>query len=61
VDKSYDIDDVVVSKILTFADETKLYGVVTNQQDIQRLKMPRRIYAIGLQIDLCCLMLINAR
>jgi ribonuclease P/MRP protein subunit RPP40 len=33
-----DIDDVVASKILKFADDTKLYGVVANQQDIERLK-----------------------
>jgi ribonuclease P/MRP protein subunit RPP40 len=29
---------VVASKILKFADDTKLYGVVANQQDIERLK-----------------------
>jgi hypothetical protein len=33
-----DIDEVVASKILKFADDTKLYGVVANQQDIERLK-----------------------
>jgi hypothetical protein len=27
-----------VSKILKFADDTKLYGIVANQQDIKRLK-----------------------
>jgi ribonuclease P/MRP protein subunit RPP40 len=31
-----DIEEVVVSKILNFADDTKLYGVVANQQDIER-------------------------
>jgi ribonuclease P/MRP protein subunit RPP40 len=33
-----DIDEVVASNILKFADDTKLYGVVANQQDIERLK-----------------------
>jgi hypothetical protein len=33
-----DIDEVVASKILKFADDTKLYGVVANQQDIERSK-----------------------
>jgi ribonuclease P/MRP protein subunit RPP40 len=33
-----DIDEVVASKILKFADDTKLYGVVANQQDVERLK-----------------------
>jgi ribonuclease P/MRP protein subunit RPP40 len=33
-----DIDEVVASKILKFADDPKLYGVVANQQDIERLK-----------------------
>jgi ribonuclease P/MRP protein subunit RPP40 len=55
-----DIDELVVSKILKFADDKKLYGVVANQPDKERLKN-WRIYAIGLQIGSCCLMLINAR
>jgi ribonuclease P/MRP protein subunit RPP40 len=33
-----DIDEVVASQILKFADDTNLYGVVANQQDIDRLK-----------------------
>ena len=30
-----DIDDVVSSKILKFADDTKLYRAVTNKDDIE--------------------------
>jgi ribonuclease P/MRP protein subunit RPP40 len=41
-----DIDEVVVSKILKFADDTKLYGVVANQRDIEGLRN-------GLK-NLCC-------
>ena len=33
-----DIDDVVSSKILKFADDTKLYRTVTNQDDIEILQ-----------------------
>jgi ribonuclease P/MRP protein subunit RPP40 len=33
-----DIDDVVVSKVLKFADDTKLIGIVANQQDTERLQ-----------------------
>ena len=33
-----DIDDVVSSNILKFADETKLYRAVTNQDDIEILR-----------------------
>ena len=33
-----DIDDVVSSKILKFADDTKLYRAVTNQDDIEILQ-----------------------
>ena len=33
-----DIDDVVSSKILKFADDTKLYRAVTNQDDIEILR-----------------------
>jgi hypothetical protein len=29
---------VVLSKVLKFADDTKLYGVAANQQDTERLK-----------------------
>ena len=32
------IDDVVSSKILKFADDTKLYRAVTNQDDIEILR-----------------------
>ena len=33
-----DIDDVVSSKILKFADDTKLYRAITNQDDIETLR-----------------------
>ena len=33
-----DIDDVVSSKTLKFADDTKLYRAVTNQDDIEILR-----------------------
>ena len=33
-----DIDNVVTSKILKFADDTKLYRAVTNQDDIEILR-----------------------
>jgi hypothetical protein len=33
-----DTHKVAVSKILRFADDTKLYGVVAHQQDIEGLK-----------------------
>ena len=33
-----DIDDVVWSKILKFAENTKLYRAVTNQDDIEILR-----------------------
>ena len=33
-----DIDDIVSSKILKFADDTKLYRVVTNKDDIEILR-----------------------
>ena len=33
-----DIDDVVSNKILKFANDTKLYRVVTNQDDIEVLR-----------------------
>jgi hypothetical protein len=32
-----DIDEVVMSKIQKFADNTKFYGVIANQQDTERL------------------------
>jgi hypothetical protein len=33
-----DVDDIVVSKVLELADDTKLNGTVANQRDIERLQ-----------------------
>ena len=34
-----DIDDVVSSKLLKFADDTKVFGVVSNSNDIEKLQI----------------------
>jgi ribonuclease P/MRP protein subunit RPP40 len=56
-----DIDEVVASKILKFADDTQLYGVVANQQDIEKLINDLKNLCSWSADWLCCLMSINAR
>jgi ribonuclease P/MRP protein subunit RPP40 len=51
-----DIDEVVASKTLKFADDTKLYGVVANQQDIDRLKNDLKNLCNWSADGLCCSM-----
>lgn len=46
------IDEFIASKILVSADDTKLFGTVANQQDIEVLQNNIINFAVQLKIDL---------
>jgi len=57
-----DIDEQILSKILKFADDTKMYRIVQSPKDIKTLQSDlHRLVARMLQGWQCCSILINAR
>ena len=60
-----DIDDSVCNNLLKFADDTKVFSVVRNDKDINKLQNDLvnlgKWSLNGHKIGLCCLTLINAK